>query len=153
MGITLGGRVALFAAQSRADLRQGRKCSGFTGGDHFRRLGEIVPHKGLYVWLDDDVGLRAPREIGVALENVERAAENVCECTRLLQGARLEIHGDNNVGAEEQSALQGHGSGEKSIDQSSSIVLDRHEQPWISARSANHGRKWAMRVIHGDAGV
>src|SRR5260370_27504489 len=125
--MTLRGGVTLLAAQSRADLRQRRECSGLTDRDHFWRLGEIVPHKGLYVRFDDHVRLRAPFEISVALENIESAAENVRERARWLEGARLEIHGDNNVGAKKQSAFHGHWSSEESIDQRPSVVLDGHE--------------------------
>src|SRR5260370_7654275 len=105
--MTLRGGVTLLAAQSRADLRQRRECSGLTDRDHFWRLGEIVPHKGLYVRFDDHVRLRAPFEISVALENIESAAENVRERARCLNGPPLHIHRDNNVDANTHSASHG----------------------------------------------
>src|SRR5215469_8356276 len=79
-----GSSVALFTAQRGANLRQGVKGGNFAGGHHVGRFGEIVPDKLLYIRLDDDVRLRAPGKVGMALHDVERAAKDVSKCARLL---------------------------------------------------------------------
>src|SRR5437879_9230348 len=119
--ILLCSGVALFPANSSADLRQCRQRGSLAGRYHFGGFREVVPHEWFYVRLDDHVRLRAPCQIRVMLENIERAAENVCERARLLDVACLKIHRDDNVGAKKQCAFHGHRSGKESIDQCSSV--------------------------------
>src|SRR5213083_1215186 len=79
------GGVALLSAQGGANLRQGMQRRDFSRCNHIWCFGEIVPHKLLHVRLDDDVRLCTPGKVRMPLDDVERAAENVCECARLLQ--------------------------------------------------------------------
>ena len=96
----LGGGVAFFPAEGCANLRQRGQRRGLARCNHFGGLGEIVPNERFHVWLDDDVCLRAPCQIGVTLHNRERPAQNIRERARLFEVARLKIYGDNNVCAE-----------------------------------------------------
>ena len=64
----------LFPAQRSANLGQGVERGNFASSNHVGRLGEVVPHKLFYVWLDDDVRLSAPGQVGMALHDVERTA-------------------------------------------------------------------------------
>ena len=75
----------LFAAQRGANLRQGVERGNFTRGNQVRRFGEIVPHKRFHVRLDDDVCLSTSGKVGMALHDVERAAEDVGKRARLTE--------------------------------------------------------------------
>src|SRR5689334_8040515 len=69
--------VVFLPAQCGANLRQSVKSGNFASGHHVRRFGEIVPNKLFHVRFDDDIGLSAPSEVGMALHDVERAAEDI----------------------------------------------------------------------------
>ena len=97
---------------------------------------EIVPDEGLHVGLDDDVGLRAPGEIGVALDDRERAADHVGGGARGGEAAGFEVDGDGDVGAEQAGAFDGDGRGEEAVDEGAAFELNGNEQPRIGAGAA-----------------
>jgi hypothetical protein len=68
----------------------------------------------------------------MALQNVERAAQNVGKSARLFNSTRFEIHGDDHVGAEQQRAFHGNWRRQESVNQSPPIMLDRHEKSGVS---------------------
>src|SRR5882757_10649809 len=113
--------IALLAAQQRANLRKRRQGRRLARSDHIWRLAEIVPHERFYVRFDNEVRLRAPREVTVPLDDVEGAAEDVCEGARLFTVARFQVNGDNHIRAEKQHAFNWHRCGQKSVHQSASL--------------------------------
>ena len=70
-----------------------------------------------------------------------------------VQVARFQIHGDDDVRAEQQRALDGNRRGEKTVNQRSVLKLNGHEQPGIRAGTAQWRAEQPARVVHGDAGV
>ena len=143
----------MFAVEQSADLREGGAGGGFAGYDHFVGLGEVVPDEGLYVGFDDDVGLGAPGKIGVTLNDVEGAAENVREGARFFEITGFEINGDDHVGAEEEGAFYRDRGGEKAVNEGAAFELDRHEETGIGAGSAHRRADKSAGIIDGNAGA
>ena len=54
----------------------------------------------------------------------------------LFDAASFEIHGDNDVGAEQQRAFDGNRGGQKAVHESAALVLNGHEKSGIGAGRA-----------------
>src|SRR5271156_5808386 len=100
-GFLVAGGIALFAAEEFANLREYRQRGSLADGDEIVGASEIVPDERFHVGFDDDFGLLAPRQIGVALHYGKRTADDVGGGARVFEAARFEIHGDDNVRTEE----------------------------------------------------
>jgi len=147
----LRGRIALLTVDGGADFGQGRERRCFSSRDHFRRFAEIIPHERFYVRLDDHVRLSAPGQVRVTLNDVERAAENVCESARLIDVACFEVDGDDDVSAEEMRALDWYRSREEAVNERAAFVLNWNEKTRIGARRAKRRADRAVRIVDGDS--
>src|SRR5258708_3460009 len=107
--------IALLPAQQRANFRKRRQGRRLARSDHIWRLAEIVPHERFYVRFDNEVRLRAPREVTMPLDDVEGAAEDVREGARLFAVARFQVYGDNHIRADKQYALNWPRSGNRYV--------------------------------------
>lgn len=87
------------------------------------------------------------------LDDGERAAENVGEGARLAVRAGLEVDGDDEFGAEEESAFDGNKGGEEAVDESAALEFYGNEQAGISAGSAQGRAKQTAVVVDGQAEI
>ena len=146
-------RAGLVGSEGFQDVGNRGQCGGFSGGDEFIGAGEVVPDEGLYVGFNDDVGLRAPSEVGMVLDDGEGAADDIGGGAGRGEAAGFEIDTDGDVGAEQAGTFNGDGSGEEAVDEGATFELDRDEEAGIGAGAAQGWSNRAAGVIDGDAGV
>src|SRR6516164_277253 len=94
-------RRSLFALDGCADRGEGLQSGFMTGANHFGSLCEVVPDKGSHVWLNNHIGVLAPLEVGMFLDDVERTAQNIREGPGIFDHAGLEVNGDHNFRAQQ----------------------------------------------------
>lgn len=148
----LGGRER-FPFQSSANGGQRLAGSLFSRADHVGRLREIIPQKWSDVWLDDDVGMAAPFDVGVLLDDGEGTAEHVGEGARFFDRAGFEMDGDDQLGSKEQGAFDWNKGREKTINEHTAFEFDGNKQAGISARSAQRRTDGAAAIIDRQAHV
>jgi hypothetical protein len=125
----------------------------FSGGDQIISAREIVPDERLNVGLDNDVGLRAPGQVGVALDDGERSADNVGGGAGRGEAAGFEVNGNGDVGAEQAGTFDWDGGCQEAIDEGATFELDGDEESRVSAGTAQRRAERAARVVDGDTGV
>src|SRR4029077_441328 len=135
-----GRGVALFTAQGCADFRKGGFHGSLADGDEIVGTGKVIPNEWLDVWFDDDIGLLAPGDVTVALDDIERPADDVRYGAGIFQVSRFQINRDDDVRAEQQCAFHRNGRSEKAINESASFKLDGHEEPRVGAGAA---QRWS----------
>src|SRR5258706_5608798 len=106
-----GGRSAFLAFETRLDFGQRGIHGSFANRDEFVGAGEVVPHERLHVGLDDYVGLLAPRDFPMPLDNSEGTADDVRHRAWIFQTSCFKINRNDDIRAKQQSAFDGNGRG------------------------------------------
>jgi len=70
------------------------------------------------------------------LDNGEGATEDVGEGARFTGRTRFQVNSDDQFGAKQERALDGHERGQEPIDEHAPLMFHRDEQTGISTRSA-----------------
>src|SRR5205814_7553495 len=126
-----GGRIFFLAAQESDNFRKRVHRGSLASCNQFWRLCEIIPGKVRDIRLNDHIRLLAPSNIGVFLNDVERAADNVNSGAWIFDAAGFEIYGDDDVRTLDERTFDRYGSGEKAVDQRAAVMVDGYEKSRI----------------------
>src|SRR6267143_1471180 len=87
------------------------------------------------------------------LHDVERAAEDIGECARLLDGTCFQVHRNDHVCSEKQRTFHGHRSGQESVYQRPPLKLNGYKKAGVRAGSPQGWHDRTVRVVDGNARI